>query len=630
MRSKMSPEIIEVKSGLDYIKSQVKHLPKKPGVYRMFDSDGQALYVGKAKWLSSRVTSYTHPNRLTNRLLRMVAETRHLEITVTHSEVEALLLEANLIKKLKPRYNILLKDDKSFAYIMVTEDHEFPQLTKHRGIQRKAASYYGPFASARSVNKTLTSLSRAFLLRNCSDSFFTSRTRPCLQYQIKRCTAPCVDKVTKTEYGKQVIAAKQFLSGYSGKVQHDYATQMQNASDALKFETAAIWRNRIKALTAIQANQDINLKSLKEADIIAASISGGICCVQVFFVRNASNYGNTAFFPRTNASEEIKSVLTAFIGQFYSNKIPASLILVSELPNEVELLESALSKQSESKIEISKPERGDRRKIMTMAVKNAEEAIARKLADTASQRILLDELTDILKLDKPPRRIEIYDNSHFQGVFPVGAMVVATPDGFVKSSYRKFNMRNEGKYPVQDGDDFAMMRQMIFRRFDRALKIDPNRETANWPDLLLIDGGKGQINAVYEVLYELGIEDITAIGVSKGPDRNAGREQFHKRGEESFTLQPDSPAMHYLQRLRDEAHRFAIGSHRTQHAKAQFKNPLDNVPGIGSKRKKALLNHFGSARSITVAGIKDLKAVDGISANIAQQIYDWFHSQDKR
>ena len=625
----MTPEIAEFQTGLNYLKSQVKHLPKKPGVYRMFDEDGKALYVGKAKWLSNRVTSYTQSNRLTNRLLRMVAETRHLEITVTHSEVEALLLESNLIKKLKPRYNILLKDDKSFAFIIVTEDHQFPQLTKHRGIRRKEASYYGPFASASSVNRTLASLSRAFLLRNCSDSIFASRTRPCLQYQIKRCTAPCVDKVAKADYDEQVKSAKQFLSGFSDKVQRDYATQMQNASDALEFETAAIWRNRIKALTAIQANQDINLKSLQEADIIAASISGGICCVQVFFVRNASNYGNTAFYPRINNTEDIKSAITAFIGQFYSEKIPASLILVSELPNEIELLESALSKHAGSKIQISKPERGDRRKIMTMALRNAEEAIARKLADTSSQRRLMDELTDKLELDEPPRRIEIYDNSHIQGAFPVGAMVVATPDGFAKSAYRKFNMRPEGKYAVRDGDDFAMMRQMIYRRFERALKEDPDRETANWPDLLLIDGGKGQINAVYEVLDELGIEDITAIGISKGPDRNAGREQFHKRGEESFTLQLGSPAIHYLQRLRDEAHRFAIGSHRTQRTKAQFNNPLDNVPGVGAKRKKALLNHFGSARSVTNAGVKDLQAVDGISANIAQQIYDWFHSQNK-
>ena len=629
MGSYMTPELIEFQTGLNYLKSQVEHLPKKPGVYRMFDADGRALYVGKAKWLANRVTSYTNPKRLTNRLLQMVAETRHLEITVTHSEVEALLLESNLIKKLKPRYNILLKDDKSFAFIIVTEDHQFPQLTKHRGARRKAASYYGPFASASSVNKTLASLSRAFLLRNCSDSIFASRTRPCLQYQIKRCTAPCVDKVSATDYQKQVKAAKQFLSGFSDIVQRDYAIQMQNASDALEFETAAIWRNRIKALTAIQANQDINLKSLQEADIIGASISGGICCVQVFFVRNASNYGNTAFFPKTNSSEDLKLVLTAFIGQFYSDKIPASLILVNELPNEVELLESALSKQSGGKIEISKPERGDRRKMIAMAVRNAEEAIARRLADTASQRRLLEELSTILELDESPSRIEIYDNSHIQGAFPVGAMVVATPDGFTKSAYRKFNLQKKGKYAVQGGDDFAMMRQMIYRRFERALKEDPNRETANWPNLLLIDGGRGQINAVYEVLEELGIDDIIAIGVSKGPDRNAGREQFHKRGKKSFTLPPDSPAMHYLQRLRDEAHRFAIGNHRTQRTKAQFKNPLDDLPGIGAKRKKALLNHFGSARSVTNAGIKDLQAVDGISANIAKQIYDWFHSQNK-
>ncbi|MDC0462412.1 excinuclease ABC subunit UvrC [Alphaproteobacteria bacterium] len=624
----MTPELTEFQTGLDYLKSQVKNLPKKPGVYRMFDADGQSLYVGKAKWLSNRVTSYTQPNRLTNRLLRMVAETRHLEITVTHSEVEALLLESNLIKQLKPRYNILLKDDKSFAYIMVTEDHAFPQLTKHRGKRLRKASYYGPFASAGAVNKTIASLSRAFLLRNCTDSIFFSRTRPCLQYQIKRCTAPCVNKVDKTEYDKQVEAAKKFLSGHSDEVQRHYATEMQKASDILEFETAAIWRNRITALTAIQANQDINLKSLQDADIIAVAISGGICCVQVFFVRNGSNYGNTAFFPRINSSEDVRTILSAFIGQFYSDKIPANLILVSELPKELKLLQSALSQQTGNKITISRPERGDRRKIMEMAIRNAEEAIARKLADTASQRRLLDALTQSLELDEVPERIEIYDNSHIQGTHAVGAMVVATADGFAKSAYRKFNMRNEGAYAVHDGDDFAMMRQMIHRRFDRALKEDPNREMPTWPDLLLIDGGRGQINAVYEVLDELGINDITAIGVSKGPDRNAGREQFHKRNEDSFTLQPDSPAMHYLQRLRDEAHRFAIGSHRTRRTNAQFKNPLDGVPGIGAKRKKALLNHFGSARSVTTAGIQDLQAVEGISSHIAQHIYDWFHSQN--
>ena len=614
-------------NGLDYLKSQVRFLPNKPGVYRMFDGSGSALYVGKAKSLSNRVSSYTQPNRLTNRLLRMVGETKHLEVTVTHSEVEALLLESNLIKQLRPRFNILLKDDKSFAHIMVTEDHDFPQITKHRGKRRRVASYYGPFASANSVNKTLASLSSAFLLRNCSNSMFDSRTRPCLQYQIKRCTAPCVGKVSVSEYQKQVTSVKQFLSGYSDKIQRDYAEEMQKASDALEYETAAIWRNRIKALTAIQANQDINLSSLQEADIIAASISGGICCVQVFFVRNATNYGNTAFFPRITSSEDIKAVLTAFIGQFYSDKIPANLILTNYLPKEIKLLEAALSKQAKGKVKISKPERGDRRRIMTMALKNAEEALARKLADTSTQRRLLKELSMSFGLQSTPQRIEIYDNSHIQGAYSVGAMVVATPEGFAKSSYRKFNMKNEGKYAVHDGDDFAMMRQMIYRRFARALKEDPNRKTINWPDILIIDGGVGQINAVYEVLEELGIDDLTAIGVSKGPERNAGKEQFHMKGKKSFTLRPDSPAMHYLQRLRDEAHRFAINSHRLQRTKAQFKNPLDNAPGIGAKRKKALLNHFGSARAVTNAGIQDLKAVNGISANIAHQLYDWFHNQ---
>ncbi len=614
--------------GLDYLKNQVRFLPNKPGVYRMFDANSSALYVGKAKSLSNRVASYTQPNRLTNRLIHMVSETKYLEVTVTHSEVEALLLESNLIKQLKPRYNILLKDDKSFAFIMVTEDHDFPQLTKHRGKRRALASYYGPFASANSVNRTLDSLSSAFLLRNCSNSIFDSRTRPCLQYQIKRCTAPCVGKVPKSEYLKQVNEVKQFLSGYSDKIQREYAEEMQKASDALEFETAAIWRNRIKALTAIQANQDINLTSLQEADIIAASISGGVCCVQVFFVRNATNYGNTAFFPRITPSADIRSILSAFIGQFYSDKIPANLILTNHLPRETKLLETALSKQAKLKVKISKPERGDRRKIMTMAVKNAEEAVARKLADTSSQLRLLKELSKSFGLKAPPKRIEIYDNSHIQGAYSVGAMVVATPDGFAKSSYRKFNIKNEGKFAVHDGDDFAMMRQMIYRRFARALKEDPNRKTMSWPDLLVIDGGIGQINAVYEVLEELGIDDLTAIGISKGPDRNAGKEQFHMRDKKSFTLRPDNPVMHYLQRLRDEAHRFAISSHRLQRTKAQFKNPLDNAPGIGARRKKALLNHFGSARAVTNAGIQDLQAVDGISSNIARQLYDWFHNQE--
>ena len=449
-----------------------------------------------------------------------------------------------------------------------------------------------------------------------------------MQYQIKRCTAPCVNKISKSDYQKQVKAVKQFLSGNSDTVQQKYAYEMQQASDALEFETAAVWRNRIKALTAIQANQDINLKSLQNADIIAASISSGICCVQVFFVRNATNYGNTAFFPVVNSLEDIKSVLSAFIGQFYVDKIPANLILTNQLPSEWKLLEAALSKRSNSKIEISKPERGDRRKIMKMALQNAEEAVARKLADTSSQRKLLEELRTTFEIKASLERIEIYDNSHIQGDHPVGAMVVATPDGFAKSSYRKFNMKKIGEFAVDDGDDFKMMRQMIYRRFSRALKEDPGYESTSWPDLILIDGGKGHISAVYEVLDELGINDIVAIGISKGPDRNAGREQFHTRDKKSFTLKPDSPVMHYLQRLRDEAHRFAINSHRSQRARAQFKNPLDSVPGIGIKRKKALLNHFGSARAVSNAGIQDLQAVPGISVNIAQHLYDWFHNRE--
>ena len=614
-------------AGLSYLKAQVKLLPLQPGVYRMYNAAGESLYVGKARQLAKRVSSYTQPTRLSNRLMRMVAETVKLEITITATEVEALLLESNLIKKLRPRFNILLKDDKSFAHILLTSDHAFPQLTKHRGQRRRKGDYFGPFASAGAVNRTIASLARAFLLRTCSDSVFSVRTRPCLQYQIKRCTAPCVGYVEETDYATQIDAAKKFLSGQSDAVQRDYAHNMQTASDALDFETAALWRNRIRALTAIQANQDIHLDGVQEADILAISSMGGQHCVQVFFVRAGSNFGNTAFFPRAESDSAQEDILAAFIGQFYEDKLPPKLILVSHLPTEFELLSEALSLQSERKTTISRPARGARKQMMELAQKNADEALARRMSDSASQRRLLDGLSEALGLDGTPERIEIYDNSHIQGAHPVGAMVVAGPEGFNKSAYRKFNMRKDGPHAVQQGDDFAMMRQMIYRRFERALREDPDRETNNWPDLLLIDGGRGQLNAVCEVLTELGLEDIAVVGVSKGPDRNAGREQFHKIGEDSFTLPPTDPAMHFLQRLRDESHRFAIGAHRTKRTKDQLSSPLDGVPGIGAKRKKALLAHFGSARSVSRAGIRDLQAVDGISDTVAQTIYDWFHDK---
>ena len=612
--------------GLAYLKSQLKTLPAKAGVYRMLDEAGNALYVGKARDLSKRVPSYTRPMNLNARLMRMVAETKQLEIIVTATEVEALLLESNLIKQLRPRYNILLRDDKSFAHIMLSGDHEFGRLMKHRGPQKKKGDYFGPFASAGAVNRTITSMTRAFMLRTCSDSDFATRSRPCLQYQIKRCTGPCVGHVSQDDYQKQMNEARLFLSGKSDKVQKQYAAHMHEAAETLDFETAALWRNRIRALTAIQASQDIHIDGIKEADVIALAKEGGQVCIQVFFIRNSTNYGNKAYFPTHINEAEPAQILAAFMGQFYDDKSPAPLILVSEMPADDKLLSQALSASEGRQISITKPARSGRRKLMDMAVRNAKEALERKLAESASMRKLLESLADNLGLDEAPNRIEIYDNSHIQGAHAVGAMVCAGPEGFMKSAYRKFNMRDTGKYAVQDGDDFTMMRQMIYRRFERALKEDPDRLTTNWPDLLLIDGGRGQLNAVLEVLQELGVDDIMAVGVSKGPDRNAGREQFHIDGREAFTLPPDSPAMHFLQRLRDESHRFAIGTHRAKRTKAALKNPIDEIPGIGPKRKKALLAHFGSARSIQRAAIADLMVVEGISEATASDIYHFFHS----
>jgi len=614
-------------AGLAYLKAQIKLLPLQPGVYRMYNAAGEALYVGKARQLAKRISSYTQPTRLSNRLMRMVSETVKMEVIITATEVEALLLESNLIKKLRPRYNILLKDDKSFAHILLTSDHPFPQLTKHRGQRRRKGEYFGPFASAGAVNRTIASLARAFLLRTCSDSIFSVRTRPCLQYQIKRCTAPCVGYVSEADYAMQLSAAKKFLSGQSDSVQKEYAANMQVAADALDFETAALWRNRIRALTAIQANQDIHLDGVQDADILAIASMGGQHCVQVFFVRAGTNFGNTAFFPRAETDSSPEDILAAFIGQFYEDKLPPKLILVSHLPDEHALLSDALSMQAERKVQLSRPSRGARKQMMELAQRNADEALARRMSDSASQRRLLEGLSEALRLDMVPDRIEIYDNSHIQGAHPVGAMVVAGPDGFNKSAYRKFNMRKDGPHAVTQGDDFAMMRQMIYRRFERALREDPDRDTNTWPDLLLIDGGRGQLNAVAEVMAELGLEDISVVSVSKGPDRNAGRAQFPKLDEDSFTLPPTDPAMHFLQRLRDESHRFAIGAHRTRRTKEQLSSPLDGVPGIGAKRKKALLAHFGSARSVSRAGIRDLQAVDGISDAVAQTIYDWFHNK---
>ena len=612
--------------GTAYLKAEVRKLGAEPGVYRMTNGDGEVLYVGKARHLARRVASYTQPNRLSNRLMRMVSETEMLEVIVTKSETEALLLESNLIKKMKPRYNILLRDDKSLPQILMTADHPFGQLTKHRGRKTRKGDYFGPFASAGAVNRTVADLARAFMLRTCSDSVFGARTRPCLQYQIKRCSGPCVGLVTETDYTAQMDQARRFLSGESAAIQRDYADRMHAAADNLEFETAAIWRNRIRALSGIQASQDINVPNLRDADIIALARSGEKSCIQTFFIRGGSNYGNRSYFMTHNTESTDAAVLTAFIGQFYDDKEPPSEILVSVAPDEGALLGEALSTSAGHTVRISRPQRGPRTKLTAMARRNAEEALARNLADTSSQRRLLAELGDLFGMDAPPERVEVYDNSHIQGRHAVGGMIVAGPDGFNKAAYRKFNMREDGPHAVTQGDDFAMMRQVIHRRFERVLKEDPDRNGETWPDLLLIDGGKGQLSAVAEVMDDLGVADIAVVAISKGPDRNAGREQFHMRGRDSFTLSPQASAMHFLQRLRDEAHRYAIGTHRARRQKSELTSPLDGVPGIGPRRKKALLAHFGSARAVSAAGLQDLEAVDGISKAVARQIFDWFYS----
>jgi excinuclease ABC subunit C len=615
----------DLQRGLKIIRDTARKLTGQPGVYRMLDREGNALYVGKARALNKRVTSYTRANALSNRLTRMVAETRAMEIVTTRTEVEALLLESNLIKTLRPRYNILLRDDKSFPYIMISQDHDWPQLAKHRGPRKRKAEWFGPFASASAVNRTITELSRAFMLRTCSDSIFSARSRPCLQYQIKRCTAPCVGRISPEDYAEQVCLAARFLSGESREVQQEFAENMHAASAELEFETAAVWRNRIRALTTIQAHQDINLPSELNADIIAIHQEGGKSCVQVFFMRNGSNYGTKSFFPRHEAEDEISFVLAAFIGQFYDDKPAPPEILVNILPEQAPLIAEALSSRAERRIQISVPSRGHRRNLMQMAQRNATEALMREMAQSQNQRAMLEDVRDLFDLEDIPERIEVYDNSHIQGSNAVGGMIVAGPDGFVKNSYRKFNIVRDENTPDFGGDDFAMMRQVLDRRFRRAMRDDPDRQTGVWPDLVLLDGGKGQLSSALEVMDDLGITDLPIVAISKGPDRNAGREEFHQPGRESFSLPLNTPVLHFLQRLRDEAHRFAIGAHRARRQKSAVSSPLDQIPGIGAKRKKALLSHFGSARSVARAGIPDLTQVDGISRQVAETIYGWFH-----
>ncbi len=606
--------------GMRIIAEFVRTLPRKPGVYRMIAADGEVLYVGKARSLRSRVASYTQPTRLAARLIRMVSATRTMEFAVTDSEAEALLLENNLIKRFRPRFNVLLRDDKSFPYIVIRRDTEWPQLAKHRGTREPGNEYFGPFASATAVNRTLYALQRAFPLRSCSDGVFSTRTRPCLQYQIKRCTAPCVGRIDKPQYEAIVEDVRGFLGGRNREIQQTLSKRMEQASANLEFESAAILRDRIRALAQITSHQSISLPSIDEADIFAAHAEGGQVCVQVFFLRAGQNLGNRAYFPSHGKELDEGQVLEAFMGQFYEGRQAPKLILTSHDVPERELMESALALSAGHKVEIRQPKRGDQKDALDQAVNNAREALGRRMAERGTQRTLLEGVARVFGLDAPPERIEIYDNSHIQGTAAIGAMVVAGPEGFNKNAYRKFNIKTEGAA----GDDFAMMREVMSRRFGRALKENPERDDEHWPDLLLIDGGQGQLEAVRGVMSELGLEDIALVGIAKGPDRDAGRERFFMVGKPPFSLEPRDPVLYFLQRLRDEAHRFAIGTHRTRRAADLTRSALDEVPGIGAGRKRALLNHFGSARAVSGATLEDIKSVPGISSALAQKIHDHF------
>ncbi|WP_112322357.1 excinuclease ABC subunit UvrC [Oceanibium sediminis] len=606
------------------IASYVKRLGNGPGVYRMLDAQGAVLYVGKARSLKKRVSSYAKPTGHSARIGRMIANTASMMFLSTETETEALLLEQNLIKQLKPRYNVLLRDDKSFPNILIPKDHAFPAIKKHRGMKREKGDYFGPFASAGAVNRTLNQLQKAFLLRNCTDSMFESRTRPCLQYQIKRCSAPCVGRISQADYASDLADARRFLEGRTTTVQADLAAQMQAASEAMEFERAAALRDRIHALTHVQSTQGVNPAGVREADVIALHQAEGQACVEVFFIRANQNWGNRAYFPRLSAGTEPGEVLEAFITQFYANKTPPRQLLLSHPVDNTDLVTEALCAALGKKVELLVPQRGEKATLVEAAMRNAREALARKMAESASQARLLDGLAKAFDLDGPPQRIEVYDNSHIQGTNAVGGMIVAGPEGFLKSHYRKFNIRSK---EITPGDDFGMMREVLERRFTRLLKEDPERASDAWPDLLLIDGGPGQVSAVEAVMKELGVDDIAIVGVAKGLERDAGKEEFHRPGARPMALPHRDPVLYFIQRLRDEAHRYAIGAHRAKRSKAISATPLDDVPGVGATRKRALLSHFGSAKAVSRAGLQDLQAVDGISAALAETIYAHFHEK---
>jgi len=609
-------------AGADVLRAHLKTMPTGAGVYRMISAKGAVLYVGKAKNLKKRVTSYTQRARLPNRLQRMVAQVRSVEIVTTRTEAEALLLEANFIQQLMPPFNVLLRDDKSYPYILITGDHEFPQVAKHRGARNRKGWYFGPFASSGAVTETLTLLQRAFQLRNCSDSNFATRSRPCLQYHIKRCTAPCVGKVSVDDYARQVEAARDFLKGKNLDVQKKLATAMQQASDALDYEKAAILRDRIRVLTSMQARQDINLIGLGDADVIALHQQAGKTAVQVFFFRADRNYGARVFYPTHERDTPESQIVAAFIAQFYADKPAPPLLLLNVKSDDAALLEQVLSEQAGHKVTIAVPKAGARKRLVDHAATNAEEALARNLSDKMEQAKLLDRVAVLFGMEAAPQRIEVYDNSHISGSHAIGAMIAAGPDGFLKKTYRKFNIR-----AAQSNDDFAMMEEVLTRRFSRLLEEDPGRASGLWPDLVLIDGGAGQLGKVQAVLAELGVTDVTLVGIAKGPDRNAGRERFFMEGREAFDLPPDDPTLYYLQRLRDEAHRFAIGTHRAKRMKAISQSGLEEIGGIGAARKRALLHHFGSAKAVAGAGLEELTRTPGISPAIAKKVHDYFREK---
>ena len=613
----------DLEAGVAAIRNVLKTLPSSPGVYRMQDARGDVLYVGKARALKNRVTNYTQPGRLSKRLQRMIAQTRSMTIVTTQSNAEALLLEAQLIKRFRPPYNVLLRDDKSFPFILLRADHAFPRVQLHRGARRIKGDYFGPFAGAGSVRKTLNALQKLFLLRSCTDSYFANRDRPCLLYQIRRCSAPCADRISKADYDELVADAKAFLTGKSTQVQAKLGSAMQAAADAMDFELAAVYRDRLRALTFIQGSQAVNAEGVGDADIFALACKGGLVAIEAFFIRGGQNWGHRSFFPSHTADVPEAEILSSFMTQFYAEVPPARLIMVDRSLDDEATMCEALAEQAGRKVQIRQPQRGHQKRLMEQAQRNAVEALDRRLAESATQSKLLADLAEIFDLEKAPQRIEVYDNSHIMGTNAIGAMIVAGPEGFRKNAYRKFNIKNPETEP---GDDFAMMREVLGRRFARLEREDPDRQSGEWPDLLLIDGGKGQVAAVCETLEDMGVHDVPVIGVSKGPDRNAGREHFHTPDGREMTLPPNSPLLFHIQRLRDEAHRFAIGAHRTKRAKSLTTSPLDDVPGIGPARKRALLMHFGTARAVREAALADIEKVPGISKATATLVYDYFRA----